>query len=357
MSSLKAGHSLGLLLAVVFLSARPAGAANVAVTLTDAPASTFAQQAGLDVAALRTQIEAEMNNLFQTYRVSDYLRSFGNAQSFATRGMGVDYGSAFDLFTLGFAGSLALNLDEGFRPENLKSDPAFSGASTNFTVMAGVSLSKFGLPLAFYGNYFSRETDIDEFTADLHNWGFHAQLRLFEPDSNGLLGVFLHWGGLHLTTGLEYAKTTMTLAGAWVRTLPVTAPAATMASVRISAVGGMAVESSTLSIPLEITTNLRLLSILSLYGGLGFDLQLGGKSELVANLNGTMTGVVPGQDPAPIGTAVVTATDAADPSTGRLRWLLGVQVNVLVVKLFAQLNLAAQDPVLASVALGARVAF
>jgi hypothetical protein len=34
-----------------------------------------------------------------------------------------------------------------------------------------------------------------------------------------------------------------------------------------------------------------------------------------------------------------------------------VQVNVLVVRLFVQLNLATQDPVLASVAAGLRVAY
>ena len=57
-----------------------------------------------------------------------------------------------------------------------------------------------------------------------------------------------------------------------------------------------------------------------------------------------------------VGTAAIDATESVDPSAGRLRWLLGAQVNVLIVRLFVQLNLATQDPVLASVALGLRVA-
>jgi hypothetical protein len=126
-------------------------------------------------------------------------------------------------------------------------------------------------------------------------------------------------------------------------------------------VGSFTLDMRMLNIPLEVTTSLRLLYALSIYGGFGLDWQVGGGSDLLVDLNGTMTGVVQQQGGAPmtldIGTAAVDATEGVGSSKGRLRWLAGVQVNLFVLKIFAQLNLAAQDPVLASVALGARVAY
>jgi hypothetical protein len=342
-----------------------ARAAEVTVKIQESPAAAqFAQQAGLDVPMLEAELRRELENLFQTYRVADYLRAFGDAQAFASRGMGVDYVSNFQAAMIGVAGNLSLNVERGYLPQETRTRPPAGGVSTNATIMAGLNLDFFGLgPVTLFGNYFSRSGNLEEFAADLSNWGVHAQLKLWAPESENLLYALFRWGGVDLTTGLEHARLKLTLARDWVRDIPVgqaagSAPmGASSAVVGVASTGRFAIDMRTFSVPIEVTTNFRVLYLLSLYAGFGFDWQLGGGSNLALDLDGTMVGRSGQTMPVDLGTATVDASESVDPSPGRLRWLLGLQVNVLVVKVFAQLNLATQDPVIASVALGARVAY
>jgi hypothetical protein len=351
---------------VVGLVARApaARAAEVNVNIRETPAAAqFAQQAGLDVPTLESDVKRELENLFQTYRVAEYLRSFGDAQAFASRGMGVDYVSNFQAVMLGVAGNLSLNVERGYLPENTRTRPPAAGVSTNATIMAGLNLAFFDLaPITLFGNYFGRSATVEEFAVDLSNWGVHAQLKLWAPRSDRLVSALFRWGGLDLTLGLEQARLGLALARGWTRDIPVgqAGQGGPSAVVGVDTVGRFTIDMRTFSIPLELTTNFRLLYLLSLYAGVGFDWQLEGGSSLTLDLDGNMVGRPGGggqSAPVDLGTATVDATESVDPSPGRLRWLFGAQVNVLVVKLFAQLNLATQDPIIASLALGARVAY
>jgi hypothetical protein len=97
------------------------------------------------------------------------------------------------------------------------------------------------------------------------------------------------------------------------------------------------------------------------YGGIGFDWQLNGSSDMAVSLDGDTVGIVRAQNGqemmAHVGRAQIVATENASPSAGRLRALLGAQTNLAFVKLFLQVNFATQDPLVASLAFGARVAF
>ncbi len=354
-----------LVAALSSLSLPVARAAEVNVRIQETPAAAqFARQAGLDVATLEGEVRREMENLFQTYRVADYLRSFGDAQAFASRGMGVDYVSNFRAAMVGVAGNLSLNVERGYLPQNTRTRPPAGGVSTNATVMAGVNLDFFGLaPVTLFGNYFNRSGRVEEFDADLSNWGVHAQVKLWGARGEGWLQTLLRWGGVDLTTGVERARLRLALAQDWRRDIPVGQAGQTGDTspvVAVNSTGRFVLDMHTLSVPIEVTTSVRLLYILGLYAGFGFDWQVGGGSSLALDLDGTMigrdaSGRQPGQFD--LGTATVDASEAVDASPGRLRWLAGLQINVWVLKVFAQLNLATQDPVIASVALGARVAY
>jgi hypothetical protein len=345
---------------------RPGGArgAEVQVRIQETPlAAQFAQQAGVDIPTLQADVQRELEALFQTYRVADYLRSFGDAHSFASRGLGVDYASNFKAVMFGVAGNLSLNVERGYLPRDTRTQPPAGGVSTNATIMTGLNLDYFSLaPITLFGNYFSRAGTVDEFAADLSNWGVHAQLKLWGAREERLLNALLRWGGLDVTAGLEHAHLRLTLARDFRRDIPVGSSAnGYTSSVAVDSMGRFNLDMRTLALPLEITTNVRLLYLLSLYAGVGFDWQLAGGNDLSVDLDGTMVGNATSSDgqhtTVELGTATVDAGESAGPSKGRLRWLAGLQVNVLVIKVFAQLNLAAQDPVLASVALGARVAY
>ncbi|MEZ4273150.1 MAG: hypothetical protein R3C68_17460 [Myxococcota bacterium] len=95
--------------------------------------------------------------------------------------------------------------------------------------------------------------------------------------------------------------------------------------------------------------------MLTLFAGAGVDLQLGRstfEAELVSDI--TLDNPSGGAD-LPLGTATITATDGADPSAGKLRFLGGLQLNIWALKLFTQFNMRPTRTF--SVAFGARVAW
>lgn len=347
-----------LVTATLMLTA-PVARADVQVRVDPGAGAQFAQQAGIDLSSLEMQLQTELETLFQVYRMDEYLRRLGDAQAFTTKGMGVDYASQMRFATVGIAANVSVNVEEGFVPDT-RSRPPIRGVGTMVTLMGGVNLGLIGLrPLTVYGNWFARDGEQDDFAARMENWGVHGQLKLFRPGDESLLGAVVRWGGLDITSGLQKGRVQLTLSEARrVRTsIPIAAAGAqTRAQVIADSMGTFVADMRTYSVPLELTTSFRLLYLISVYGGVGFDWQFGGGSDMSVELTGDLRGVAAGQE-APLGTATITASDAQPPSAGRARGLLGAQVNLTLLRLFAHVNVVPSDPILASVALGARLVF
>jgi hypothetical protein len=340
--------------ALVLVSFAAPARAGVTVTIDPGEGARFAGQAQIPVAEIERQLRTELETLFQTYRLEDYLRAFSDAQSCTARGLGVDYGSTIGLFEVGIAGNLALNGTKAFTEGNSQTQPV-AGVATNITVMAGLNLGFLGLrPVTLFGNFFTREFGYREFTAKVDNYGAHIQLKLFAPRNESLWSAFVQWGGIALTTGFDHARLRFSLKKDFSRVVPVTAQGQT-AQIAVASQGTMAIESRTYSVPLELTTNFRFLYVLSVFGGAGFDFQFGGGSNLDVDLTGTLTGRSQGTS-ANLGGARVVATEEAKASPGKLRGIAGVQANLWFVRLFTQLNVM-PDPFVASVAIGARLVF
>jgi hypothetical protein len=328
--------------------------AGVTVNLDPGAGQSFASRLGIDKGAIEQQLANELQTLFQTYRLHDYVRSFGDAQSFTTRGLGVDYGSTIGLVEVGIAANLAVNGNKAFTEGDSRTQPV-AGVAPNITAMAGLNLGFLGLrPVTLFGNYFAKKGSYREFAADLQNYGAHLQVKLFQPRKETLWNAFLQWGGIAVTSGFDHARMRLTLGQGFTRNIPIAGGQQDLAQVDVQAQGVFALESRTWSVPLEVTTNFRFLYVLTAYGGAGFDWQFGGGCDMNVDLNGTLTGVVPSQAPVNVGTAQVTATEHADPSKGKVRGILGLQANVWILKIFTQLNIV-PDPLVASVAVGARL--
>ena len=187
------------------------GIANAQVTLTPgADAEAFASALGKDVGTLQSELETQVNNLFQVANVHSFLRDFQNAQSFSTKGLGVDYASEGTLVEVGATLSLASNVDKAYKPSNSATDPPISGGGTNFSLMGGAGLGSLGVPVMIFGNWFKGGASIGALSGDYQNWGMHGQLRLFGPsNSMSLTKVLIRWGGIALTTGVDYSKTSL----------------------------------------------------------------------------------------------------------------------------------------------------
>jgi hypothetical protein len=352
------GRTLGVVFAalVVILAAPRGGLAQTPITvhIEPGPGAQFATQAGIDLAAVEGQVQTELGQLFQVFRLKDYVRSFGDAQGFTTRGLGVDYGSNVRYLELGVAGSAALNGNSAVVEGDTRTQP-IAGVSGNVTVMAGVNLGALGAPVTLFANYFKSSGSYREFDARLENVGVHLQLKLFGTRDPSVWSLLLRWGGLDVTTGFDRSRMRLQLVRDFDRAIPVSDGQRFSGEVDVASRGTFRLDMRTSSIPLEITTNVRFLYVLSAYVGGGFDWQLGGGSDLTVDLDGTLTGVVPAASArAELGTMKVTVTESASPSAGRIRGIVGLQANLFLLKLFVQLN-AAPSPFLSSVGFGARL--
>jgi hypothetical protein len=344
--------------AIVLLAASTARAQmpKVTVHIDSTRGQQFASQAGIDLTSVEAQLQTELDNLFQTFRLRDYVRSFGDAQGFTTRGLGVDYGSNVRYVEAGVAVSTAVNGNKAVVEGDTRTQPV-AGVSGNLTVMAGVNLGAAGLPVTIFANYFKSHGSYREFDARLDNFGVHLQLKLFGSRDESVLSMLVRWGGLDITTGFDRSRMRLQLVRDFDRAIPVTDGQHFSGEVDLTSKGTFALDMRTSSIPLEITTNVRFLYVLSAYAGGGFDWQVGGGSDLTVNLAGTLTGKVPSAGAvADVGDMTLQVTQSASPSAGRIRGILGLQANLFFLKIFAQLNVA-PSPFLASAGFGARLVF
>ena len=199
--------------------------------------------------------------------------------------------------------------------------------------MAGVNLAFFGLaPVTLFGNYFSRSGTVEEFAADLSNWGVHAQLKLWGPArARACCYALFRWGGVDLTTGIEHARLHLTLARAWQPRHPRRTGGGQTG--RVVARGGGQQHGPVQprhahlqhpdrghhqlppAVPPQPVRRLRLRL------AAGRRQQPGPRSR--RHHDRPRTGSDRQTAPVDLGTATVDASESVDPSPGRLRWLAG----------------------------------
>jgi hypothetical protein len=330
-------------LTIVPLSARAQGT----VTFTPGPgADPLITALGIDTALLEERLEAEVAAAFNVLEPDEYLRALADAQAFSNSGLGIDYASNPTLFTAGIAAKFAVATgDEGLG--EYYEDRPVGGVAPNISLMAGLNLGLVGFDwLTLYGNYFAQGQKMEQLDGYLQNFGFHAQVKFFRPEGDAAEYLF-QWGGFDLSTGYEWSRlkvelterldTTMPLAGD--ATDPVTGEPINTDAV-FAGIGTFNITTTASNIPFELTTNFRLLYFATLFFGVGYDVHLG-SGEMEIDLSGDVTATNPldGSE-VNLGTASVTVTEEGKPSAGVFRLIAGLQLNISVVKVFVQANIA-----------------
>ncbi len=355
-------------LAFVFLAALGAKAGaqtnGVDFTLqTNAQTQVLLNATGMTQAQLQTFLTSKLDQLFQATNAAGFIRNFGDAQSFTSKGLGVDYASEATYFEVGGAASFALGMDRTYQPGSTQGFP-IQGVGLNATAMAGVSLGFLKIPVMVFGNWMQVPTQrYGAMSGSLDNWGLHAQLRLWGPSRQGsVLKTLVRWGGIAITTGFDSSH--MGLGVSHDVSSNFSIPNSVTSGVNVDVTGAASgnavfnIDMTTRSIPVEVTTSVRLLALLTAYGGLGFDWQLGGGSNLDLNMSANMVGHIPGvAGPQDLGTALVHASANVAPSPAKVRGIVGAQVGLWLLRLFVQVNAANTNPVMASLAVGARLAY
>jgi len=343
--------SVGVFVAVATLGfAAPARAdGEVAVTLTP-EGEELGTALGVTPDQLAQQLEDTIDEMYRVQRADEFLRAFADATSFSNRGIGVDYASNADGLMFGLAANLAVAVGD-LGVEERDAEHPVAGVAANLAIMGGVNLERFDQPrLTLYGNGFWRRGAYEQLDGSITSVGVHAQYQVL-GETRGNKALVFQWSGLTLTGGLELARWAFGLEDSI--DTDYTIDGDTDADATLSSTGRFDLTSTTVTVPLEATTGVRILYLLSVYGGVGIDLQAG-TSTLDADLDGTMTAIDPRDDSeVDLGTADITIDGSSSPSVGKLRGLLGVQVNFWKLKVFVQAN--AMPFRAASVAAGLRV--
>lgn len=291
----------------------------------------LAEQAGLDPVAVEDKLDQALDEDLHLVDMSPFMSEMANAAVLSTKGMGVDYATNPQRFVVGASVGSAVSGDGVRFGRGSEGVPA-SGFAFQVSGMAGVNLGlladddSFARRFMLYANGMALTTGLDPFRGSFLHYGAHAQVQLVRP--GGRRGLF-EWGGLALTTGYEYAAYTLTLSQA----LPVETDALTW-----DATGTYTVEAAAASIPVELSSNIRL-SVVTVYGGAAFDINQGSSATSLVSLGGDVV-ASGGSQQLTIGDATVSAGASGQGDLYFPRGFLGVQVNILPVKLYGHVNAA-----------------
>ena len=304
----------------------------------------LATQAGITEMDLEGRIKDQVDSAYDTANLGKFLRSFGDATAFAQHGIGVDYMSVPGSFMIGVGAQVGVS-----STDELTSDqrPTNGGAAVNASVMLGYNLKDAGHPRwTLFANGFYENESTDSLNGKIITGGFHIQVKLVEPEvDQGVGAAVVRWNGIDLTTGVEFTRWSLGANDTITQNLTV---AGIPQQLTLDSMGKFNLTSTAGSIPIELTTGLRIVELVSLYVGAGFDVT-GGKSTVDADLTGTLTT----PDKTNIGTVHITETGNNTSSPGQFRGLAGVQLNLWSLKVYTQVNVS-QLPA-ASVGFGVRL--
>jgi len=314
------------------------GDATVTVTLNQ-QGERLASDLGLSVPDLIQTAEARIDELYRVSRIEDLLRAVGNTAAFAQRGLGADYDiDVGDIFVgaaaAGVHGDVAIGTTNAL----------LGGSIVNFSLLAGANLQRWHHPRwTAFASGFYEATTIHGLEGHLLTLAAHTQYQLVQPSQPG----HARWTGVAATTGVEYARWTIGAASSIESRFTAQGPSE-RASIHMSSTGTLDVYSSTFSVPIELTTGVRLLEVVSLYGGGGLALTTG-NSTITAQLDSQLS---INANMLPVGNATITGSGERGPSAASVHALVGAMIHTRHARVFLQGAFAPDE---LSVSLGVRM--
>jgi len=226
------------------------------------------------------ELENEVNATLPQIDGTLYLNSIANANTVSGAGVGADYISPFQFVIVGLSGGLGYDLN-GASPSNVQfSDLSTAGGvSGQFALMIGTRLERFSSAnfmkrSAVFFHFSNAGMDQGNISFKASSLGFHWQYKLIPDRSWAARSV--RWQGLDLTTGYRTSSVSISMTENLSTTYTDTT-SVPGASVTGTYQGNLnlAAEAATHTIPLEISSGVRLGYIWTLFSGLGFDLNWG----------------------------------------------------------------------------------
>jgi hypothetical protein len=321
--------------------------------------------AGIQTQALNEikKIENEINNdLPANTNMDRFMTGMANSSVYSGKGVATDYVTDFSLFTVGLGVGVGADMEKDSTTDSDFSGVGFQGALQFGLNMGILPVEKIGkiemerLNLMFnMMKYDYEDTAGGIDNAGIKSFGVMASYKWKDGKGTRAAG----WGGVKLHTGYQYNSIDFNFSQNLNETVNASVGGGATISGPISGKPSAGMEVATHSIPLEISTDVRFLYILSLYGGLGLDYSWG-EAKAKAGLNAgssTITcngGVCSGQTFSVAPTANISGNGKADAFGSRA--FLGLQVNVPFVRVYVQGNKNLSNEMVSGSA-GVRIAF
>ncbi len=297
-------------------------------------------------------IQADINKEFpSTTNQQRFMQGMANSSVMAGKGIGSDYASRMKVVMIGAGVGVGADLE---KDKATGSD--ISGVGVQGGLMIGTNLGWLDTEkilglytdrLNIYFNYLGYDLDRkmgdankDRLQAGLQSFGFHTSYDLVKPKGNSLV----RWGGVKVHTGYEYNSTRLTFTTDLNETVNETissGPTSGTVSGTLTGSPAATIDVATHSIPLEVSTNVQLLYFLSLYTGLGVDMNFG-KAKAAGALNADETNLTfDPTAPGPGNETMKVQAEANISGSGNVdsfltRAFAGVQINLPYTNIFVQ---------------------
>ena len=294
---------------------------------------------------LTQEINSAINEDIPSVSMSEYATGIANSTSFAYKGMTSDYSDNYDLFMVrGMVGLAAEGDIEDL--DNTTKGVGIGAAATvgvNLDVLpidkvGPVELSKLDVMFSIMSQKIDNDmietlsgTTMDQdVDVDVSSFALMLRYRLIDEISF-FPGSLLTWGGVHLHTGFHYASFEGTMSDNFEdQTVDSGSATASLSGI----LAKFDIKSSTMTIPVEVSTYLRAGYVFTLFGGAGFDL-VSGSTDVSLDAGGTISGTNGATYSAD---ANANESDSGDADPTNFRAFGGIQINLPVVRLTIQAN-------------------
>ncbi len=243
---------------------------------------------------LISELQTTVNANFPTVETGQYTKGMANAAAMASTGTASTYGASFKYGLVGGSVAVGVDLGEGNKLTEIDAKKVAGFAIQSAVVLGftpgAVTSGQWGpidpARLRMYLSFLALDQTQDGADISFTSMGLVGQYRLIEERSLGL--SVLKWNGVDVSSGFRIAKNkfsyTQTLSA-----IPTTVNGVTATVAAAPATIGADV--NVFSVPVEVSTSVRLLYILNFFGGMGGDFNFG-SSKAIADYSTTIS--VPG---------------------------------------------------------------
>ncbi len=255
---------------------------------------------------IQAAVEAEVNEKLPSADTQEeYFSGMSDANAMSAAGVTTSYGTVFKSFLVGMTASGGAHLGSKSASDfkDLTKNPEqFRGFGAQASLIAGLNVGNvFGFDnslfdpkkLKAYLSGFALDKKFGDVSAKYFGLGLGLQYRLF--DETNWLGRSVKWTGVDIGTGLLYSSLDIDARINLNKTYNTSVNGQPVAATLTNSTALLNAEVSTISIPVEISTGLRIAYFLKFIAGLGVDFNFGetkgsGSMSSSSLVTGTVSG-------------------------------------------------------------------